>query len=214
MTLSNQTDDILGQLADKRLVPVVVLDSACTAGPLADALVAGGLPVAEVTFRTEAAEASIRTMSQRGDVLVGAGTVLTIEQAKRAIDAGARFIVSPGTNPPVVEYCLSQAVPITPGIATPTDIDLARQFGLSVLKFFPAEAYGGVKTLKALSAPYGNVRFIPTGGVNAKNLADYLALPSVLACGGSWMVDRKLVNAGEFDKIQSLVAEAVALAKP
>jgi len=145
-------------------------------------------------------------------MIVGAGTVLTVEQAKRAIGAGATFIVSPGTNPPVVEYCLEQGVPITPGIATPTDIDLGQRLGLNVLKFFPAEAYGGVKTLKALSAPYGSVRFIPTGGITAKNLLDYLAIPSVLACGGSWMVDRKLVNDGQFEQIQSLVVEAVKLA--
>lgn len=208
-----QTVDVLPALAKHKLVPVVVLDSACSAGPLADALIGGGLPVAEVTFRTEAAEASIRVMAERDGMIVGAGTVLTVEQAKRAVDAGASFIVSPGTNPPVVEYCIKEGIPITPGIATPTDIDLASGFGLDVLKFFPAEAYGGIKTLKALSAPYGHVRFIPTGGVSAKNLLDYLALPCVHACGGSWMVDRKLVNAGEFAKVQSLVSQAVALAQ-
>lgn len=150
-------------------------------------------------------------MCKHAGLLVGAGTVLTVEQAKRAIGAGASFIVTPGTNPPVVQYCLEQGVPITPGVATPTDIDLARGLGIDVLKFFPAEAYGGIKTLKALSAPYGNVKFIPTGGVSPDNLRDYLALPSVLACGGSWMVERKLVNAGEFGKIKGLVAEAVGM---
>lgn len=210
--MSQESDGVLAALSQHKLVPVVVLDSACSAGPLADALIGGGLPVAEVTFRTEAAEASIRTMSEREGMIVGAGTVLTVEQAKRAIGAGATFIVSPGTHPPVVEYCLKEGVPITPGIATPTDIDLGRSLGLDVLKFFPAEAYGGVKTLKALSAPYGNIRFIPTGGISTKNLSDYLALPSVLACGGSWMVDRKLVNEGAFDQIESLVSDAVQLA--
>ncbi len=210
--MAGTDNTIIEKLGQHRLVPVVVLDSADQAEPLAEALTAGGLPVAEVTFRTDAAEASIKTMSRRGDLLVGAGTVLTVEQAKRAIGAGAEFIVTPGTNPPVVEYCIEQGVPITPGIATPTDIDLGRRLGLDVLKFFPAEAYGGAKTLKALSAPYGGIKFIPTGGVSAKNLLDYLALPSVLACGGSWMVDRNLVNAGQFDQIKALVAEAVSLA--
>jgi 2-dehydro-3-deoxyphosphogluconate aldolase/(4S)-4-hydroxy-2-oxoglutarate aldolase len=210
--MTDGSQDVLEQIGRHKLVPVVVLDTACCAGNLAEALLAGGLPVAEVTFRTDAAEASIRVMSQHEGMLVGAGTVLTVEQAKRAIGAGAKFVVSPGTNPPVVEYCVEQGIPITPGVATPTDIDLARGFGLDVLKFFPAEALGGVKSLKAISAPYGGVKFIPTGGISAKNLADYLALPSVLACGGSWMVDRKLVNAGGFEKIQALVAKAVSLA--
>ena len=211
--MAGQPNEVLPALAKHKLVPVVVLDSADSAAPLADALTAGGLPVAEVTFRTDAAEQSIKTMSKVAGMIVGAGTVLTVEQAKRAIGAGASFIVSPGTNPPVVDYCIKQGVPITPGIATPSDIDLASGVGLKVLKFFPAEAYGGIKTLKALSAPYGHIRFIPTGGVSATNLPDYLALPSVHACGGSWMVDRKLVNAGEFAKVQSLVSEAVALAQ-
>jgi len=210
--MSDTTTSVTDQLGQKKLVPVVVLDSADAAKPLAEALIGGGLPVAEVTFRTAAAEDSIKAMSRFDDMLVGAGTVLTVEQAKRAVGAGATFIVSPGTNPPVVEYCVKQAIPITPGIATPSDIDLARGFGIEVLKFFPAEAYGGVKTLKALSAPYAGVKFIPTGGVTANNLGDYLALPSVLACGGSWMVDRKLVNEGAFDQIRGLVAEAVKLA--
>ena len=209
--MAEQSDGVLAALGRYKLVPVVVLDSACSAGPLADALIGGGLPVAEVTFRTDAAEAAIRVMSEREGMIVGAGTVLTIEQAKRAIGAGATFIVSPGTNPTVVEYCLKEGVPITPGIANPTDIELGMSLGLNVLKFFPAEAFGGVKTLKAMSAPYGGVKFIPTGGVSVKNLLDYLALPSVLACGGSWMVDRKLVNEGAFDQIKNLVAEAVAL---
>ena len=211
--VADPINDVLVALGKHKLVPVVVLDSVDSAKPLGEALIGGGLPVAEVTFRTDAAEESIRIMSKQEGILVGAGTVLTIEQAKRAIGAGATFIVSPGTNPVVVEYCLGQGVPITPGIANPTDIELGMSLGLNVLKFFPAEAFGGVKTLKAMSAPYGGVKFIPTGGVSAKNLLDYLALPSVLACGGSWMVDRKLVNAGEFEKVKNLVAEAVELAR-
>ncbi|MCL4123408.1 UNVERIFIED_CONTAM: hypothetical protein GTU68_032796 [Idotea baltica] len=210
--MTDQTQNALEIIGQHRLVPVVVLDSVDSAVPLGEALVAGGLPIAEVTFRTDAAEESIKKMGQIDGLLVGAGTVLTIDQAKRAIDAGSSFIVTPGTNPPVIEYCLSQNVPVTPGIATPTDIDLATSFGLKVLKFFPAEANGGAKTLKALSAPYGAVRFIPTGGISPANLGDYLALPSVHACGGSWMVNRKLVNDGQFDQLKSLVAEAVSLA--
>jgi 2-dehydro-3-deoxyphosphogluconate aldolase/(4S)-4-hydroxy-2-oxoglutarate aldolase len=211
--MTDQNRNPLEIIGQHRLVPVVVLDSADSAVPLAESLIAGGLPIAEVTFRTEAAEESIKRMSQLDGLLVGAGTVLTIEQAKRAIDAGSRFIVTPGTNPPVVEYCLKHNIPITPGIATPTDIDLATSFGLDVLKFFPAEANGGAKTLKALSGPYGSVRFIPTGGISTSNLGDYLALPSVLACGGSWMVNRKMINDGEFDQLKALVADAVTLAK-
>lgn len=211
--MADQSANVLETLGQHKLVPVVVLDSVDSAGPLGEALIGGGLPVAEVTFRTDAAEASIKVMSKQAGLLVGAGTVLTIEQAKRAIGAGAAFIVSPGTNPAVVEYCLKEGVPITPGIANPTDIELGMSLGLNVLKFFPAEAFGGVKTLKAMSAPYGGVKFIPTGGVSAKNLLDYLAVPSVLACGGSWMVDRKLVGAGEFEKVKKLVVEAVGLVR-
>jgi 2-dehydro-3-deoxyphosphogluconate aldolase / (4S)-4-hydroxy-2-oxoglutarate aldolase len=204
-------DQVLEVFIRHRLLPVVVLDSVKSADPLAEALLGGGVPIAEVTLRTDAAEDSIKAMSRHEGLLVGAGTVLSVEQVKRAVGAGARFIVTPGTNPPVVAYCVEHNIPITPGIATPTDIDLARDYGLNVLKFFPAEAFGGVKTLKALSAPYNDARFIPTGGVSMSNLADYLTLPSVLACGGSWMVDRKRVNAGEFGKVQSLVKEAVKL---
>lgn len=211
--MADPTKNALDTIARHRLLPVVVMDSAEAAGPLAEALIAGGLPIAEVTFRTDAAEGSIKTMCQHEGLLVGAGTVLTTDQAKRAVDAGAQFIVTPGTNPPVIEYCVKQGIPITPGIATPSDIDLAMGLGVNTLKFFPAEAFGGVKTLKALSAPYGGVRFIPTGGVGPANLNDYLALPSVLACGGSWMVDRKLIQAGDFTKLQSLIVDAVSLAK-
>lgn len=194
-----------------RLLPVIALESADDALPLADALTAGGLPVAEITFRTEAAEKSIRTIAARGDMIVGAGTVLTIDQVRRAVDAGATFMVSPGCNPKVIEYCVSHGIAITPGVATPTDIELAHSFGLTVLKFFPAEALGGVGMLKALSAPYGGIRFIPTGGIHADNLRDYLALPSVVACGGSWMVAPKLIASGNFDRIRDLTREAVAL---
>lgn len=201
----------MNPVSPHRLLPVIALDRAIDAPPLADSLVAGGLPVAEITFRTAAAAESIRVMAARGDMIVGAGTVLSVDQVKEAVDAGATFIVSPGCNPKVIEYCVANAIPITPGVATPTDIELAHSFGLTLLKFFPAEALGGVGMLKALSAPYGMIRFIPTGGIHADNLRDYLALPSVVACGGSWMVASRLIAAGNFDRIRNLTREAVAL---
>lgn len=200
-------------VAPHRLLPVIALDSAADAAPLADALVAGGLPVAEITFRTAAAAEAIQTMAARGDMIVGAGTVLSIDQVRQAVDAGATFMVSPGCNPKVIEYCVSRGIPITPGVATPTDIELAYSFGLSLLKFFPAEALGGVEMLKALSAPYAGIRFIPTGGIHAGNLRSYLDLPSVAACGGSWMVAPKLIAAGDFQQIRDLTREAVTLAQ-
>ncbi len=192
------------------IVPVVVLENAEDALPLAERLIKGGLPCAEVTFRTAAAEDSIRQMVKAfPDMIVGAGTVLTIEQADRAIGAGAKFIVSPGLNPKVVQYCVDKGIPITPGTSNASDIEQALELGLEVVKFFPAGQLGGIATIKALAAPYTKVKFMPTGGVNAKNLNDYLAFPKVLACGGSWMVSADLINAGEFDKIREMTAEAV-----
>jgi len=204
-------NDVLKRIGQLQLVPVVVLDSEEYATPLADALVGGGLPIAEVTFRTDAAEAAIRVLAQRGDLLVGAGTVLTVEQADRAIDGGAAFIVAPGTNPKVVEHCLRRGVPIAPGVATPTDVELALSLGLETLKFFPAEVLGGVAALRAISAPYGNVKFIPTGGISTQNLLEYLQLPNVLACGGSWLAPRGKMADGEFAPIEQTVRQAVAL---
>jgi 2-dehydro-3-deoxyphosphogluconate aldolase/(4S)-4-hydroxy-2-oxoglutarate aldolase len=205
--------DILKQLAVHRLIPVIALDRAQDAGPLADALTAGGLPVAEVTFRTEAAEAAIREMSKRPDMLVGAGTVLYVDTVKRAVDAGAKFIVSPGFSEQVVSYCIDQKIPVTPGCVTPTEIQMAIEHGISTVKFFPAEAVGGIKTLKAFAAPFAQVRFIPTGGITEANLADYLSFSPVIACGGSWMVTKELLAAGEFAKITSITAKAVSMAK-
>ncbi len=204
--------EVLQQIGELKLVPVVAIKDAANASPLADALVAGGLPCAEITFRTDAAEDAIQAIASRGDTLVGAGTVLTTEQAQRAIDAGATYIVAPGTNPKVVEFCLTKGVPITPGVATPTDIELAMGLGVEVVKFFPAEAMGGLKTLKAISAPYGKAKFLPTGGINADNLRSYLDLPNVVACGGSWMVSGKLIDSGDFDQITELTRAAVAIA--
>lgn len=202
------------QLQKFGVVPVVVLNDAKDALPLAKALVEGGLPCAEVTFRTEAAEESIRQMAaEYPRMLVGAGTVLTTEQVDRAVNAGAKFIVSPGFDPEIVDYCLSKEIPIFPGCVTPSEVAQAVKRGLKVVKFFPAEQFGGVATIKALAAPYTMVRFMPTGGVSAKNLKDYLSCDKIIACGGSWMVKGDMIKAGEFDKICEMTKEAVALAK-
>ena len=207
-------NDTLVQIGKTGIVPVVVLNNASDAEPLAEALINGGLPCAEVTFRTEAAEDSIMLMSKKfPEMFVGAGTVLTTEQVDRAIGAGAKFIVSPGFNPKVVEYCLKNNYPITPGIMTPTELEMALGFGLDVVKFFPAENAGGLKMIKAMSAPYTMMKFMPTGGINAANVGDYLACDKILACGGSWMVKGDLISAGKFDEIQKLTAEAAAIVK-
>ena len=207
-------NEVLKQIGEIGIVPVVVLDDAKDAEPLARALCEGGLPCAEVTFRTDAAEESIRIMSERfPDMLVGAGTVLTTEQVDRAVAAGAKFIVSPGLNPKVVRYCVEKGILITPGCANPSDVEQAIENGLEVVKFFPAEQAGGLAYIKAIAAPYGGMKFMPTGGINPQNVRDYLAYDRILACGGSWMVKGDLVKAGEFDKIRALVKEAVEIVK-
>lgn len=194
------------------VVPVVVLNDVKDAAPLAKALVEGGLPCAEVTFRTEAAEESIRVMTTEfPEMFVGAGTVLTIDQVDRAVAAGAKFIVSPGFDPEIVDYCLSKDIPVYPGCITPSEVAQAVKRGLKVIKFFPAEQFGGVATIKALAAPYTSVKFMPTGGVSAKNLESYLSFDRIVACGGSWMVKGDLVKAGKFDEIKALTEEAVKL---
>lgn len=203
--------EILDRLSGHRLVPVVVLDDAAHADPLAAALVAGGLPVAEVTFRTAAAADAIRAMSARGDVLVGAGTVLTVQQVDQAVAAGARFVVSPGTSRAVVERCQEHGVLALPGAVTATEVMAALELGLTTVKFFPAGTSGGAAAVAALAAPFGGVGFVPTGGIGPGNLAEYLALGSVRAVGGSWMVPRDRVNAGDLDGIRELTAAAVAL---
>lgn len=203
----------LEALASHRLVPVVVLDDATGADGLATALVDGGLPVAEVTFRTAAAEESIRVMAARGDVLVGAGTVLTVDQVDRAVRAGASYIVSPGLSRAVVERCGEHGVTVLPGAVTASEVQAALELGLSTVKFFPAGTSGGAKAIAALAAPFGGVGFVPTGGIGPANLHEYLALPSVRAVGGSWMVPRDLVKAREFERVRGLVAEAVALTR-
>lgn len=194
------------------VVPVVVLNDAKDAAPLAKALCEGGLPCAEVTFRTDAAEEAIRIMTtEYPDMFVGAGTVLTIEQVDRAVEAGAKFIVSPGFDPEIVDYCLDKEIPVYPGCITPSEVAQAVKRGLKVVKFFPAEQFGGVDTIKALAAPYVGVKFMPTGGVNAKNLENYLSCNKIIACGGSWMVKGDLITEGKFDEIRELVKEAVQL---
>ncbi|MEX2160966.1 MAG: bifunctional 4-hydroxy-2-oxoglutarate aldolase/2-dehydro-3-deoxy-phosphogluconate aldolase [Anaerolineales bacterium] len=197
------------QIKELGLVPVIAIDDAKHAVGLGKALLEGGLPVAEVTFRTAAAEETIRLMAGAfPDMLVGAGTVLSVEKAGRARAAGAKFMVTPGFDGDVVDYCIKHGVPIYPGVATPTDINQALKKGLETLKFFPAEELGGVKMLKAMSAPYSMIKFIPTGGIDANNLKSYLELPQVLACGGSWMVKKTLISEGKFDQIAALVKEA------
>lgn len=203
-------NDVLKRFQKLGIIPVVKIDDAKNAAPLAKALCEGGLPVAEVTFRTAAAEEAIKNMVQAcPDMFVGAGTVLTTEQVDRAVAAGAKFIVSPGLNPKIVKYCIEKDIPITPGTSSPTDIEQALELGLEAVKFFPAEASGGLAKIKAMAAPYVNMLFMPTGGINAKNLNSYLDFPKILACGGSWMVSDALINTGEFDKIKELTREAV-----
>lgn len=205
-------DHVLSRLGELRLVPVVKIERAEDALALGQALTAGGLPVAEITFRTDAAEAAIRNLTERlPAMLVGAGTVLTVENVRRAVAAGAKFIVAPGFNPRVVDYCLEQGIPVVPGVNAPTEIELGLERGLWLLKFFPAEASGGIKLLKAMAAPYGGVKFMPTGGITSANLRDYLALEMVVACGGTWMVETKLISDGRFDAITSLTRAAVDL---
>lgn len=203
-------NEVLEQIQKIGIVPVVVLEDAKDAAPLAKALCEGGLPCAEVTYRTAAAEESIRIMtSEFPEMLVGAGTVLTPEQVDGAVNAGAKFIVSPGLNPRVVRHCIEKGIPVTPGTSNPSDVEQALELGLDVVKFFPAEASGGLNMIKSMAAPYTNVKFMPTGGISAKNLNEYLAFPKILACGGSWMVKGDLIRAGAFDKITELTREAV-----
>ena len=207
----NTTLEKLGQFG---VVPVVVLDDAKDAKPLAKALCDGGLACAEVTFRTDAAEESIRIMTEAyPEMVVGAGTVLTTEQADRAIAAGASFIVTPGLDPEIVRHCIEKNIPITPGVVTPSELAQAYSLGLRIVKFFPAEPSGGLPMIKALAAPYYMMQFRPTGGISAATLSDYLRYEKIFACGGSWMVKGELIKSGDFDKITSLTKEAVELVR-
>ena len=205
-------DEFLKQIEALKIVPVVVLEDVKDAIPLGQALRNGGLPAAEVTFRTEAAADCIKAMSEAfPEMNVGAGTVITREQCERAVAAGAKFIVTPGYSEEVTEYCIENEIPILPGICTPTELIKVVNHGLPVAKFFPASNYGGLKTIKALAGPFPKMRFMPTGGVNEGNVQEYLAEPKIIAAGGSWMVKGDLVKAGKFDEIEELTRRAVAL---
>lgn len=202
--------DFLDKLSLAGLVPVIAINDAEDAVPLCKALSDGGLPVAEITFRTAAAEESIRRVHEAlPDVLLCAGTVLTTEQVDRAVNAGAAAIVSPGLNPTVVKYCIDKGIPVCPGTANPSDIEVALSLGLKAVKVFPAEAIGGIKLIKSMAAPYGDMRFMPTGGVNENNMLDYLSFPKIMCCGGSWMVPGDAVAAKDWDRITSLTRSAV-----
>jgi 2-dehydro-3-deoxyphosphogluconate aldolase / (4S)-4-hydroxy-2-oxoglutarate aldolase len=202
--------EIVSRIGEIGIVPVIVLDDPGLARPLADALAERGLPCAEVTFRTPRAAEALRLMAQDTRVVVGAGTVLTVDQVDAAVTAGATYIVSPGYSRDVVRACQARGIPVIPGVATPTDIQMALQDGLTLVKFFPAEAIGGTRTLAAMAAPFPGLRFIPTGGISPENLADYLALPPVLAVGGSWMAPASLVSRQKWAEISRLATEAVA----
>ncbi len=202
-------NEIYTKLEETGIIPVVVLNDSKDALPLGKALIKGSLPAAEVTFRTETAAEAIHQLSEAyPELLVGAGTVLTIEQADLAIHAGARFIVSPGLNPKVVRHCLEKNVVIIPGVVTPSEIEQALELGLNIVKFFPAEPSGGLAMIQALSAAYTKLRFMPTGGINAENVIPYLKSDKIIACGGSWMVKKDMISAGEFEKISVLCQEA------
>lgn len=203
-------NELLTRISEFGIVPVVKLDNEKDALPLAKALLEGWLPLAEITFRTKAAEASIAAIyASMPDMLVGAGTVLTVDQVDRAASAGAKFIVTPGFNRKIVEHCLAKGLPVVPGCSGPSDMEAAMELGLDVVKFFPAEPSGGVEYLKAVAGPYTSLKFMPTGGINADNLNAYLSLKNVAACGGSWMVKPELINAGDFAAITELTRQAV-----
>ena len=201
---------LIEQIRQTRLIPVIVIEDAKQAEPLARALTEGGLPCAEVTYRTAAAGEALRRMTAAfPEMLIGAGTVLTPDQARSARDAGAKFVVAPGFNPAVVDYCQANDIPVFPGVATPTEVEMALGKGLKIVKFFPAEPMGGLPFLKAIAAPYVDVEFIPTGGVTEKNVQEYLAFKRVVACGGSWMAPADWISAGSFDNIKDATARAV-----
>ena len=205
---------VLEKLGQFGIVPVVVIEDSKDAAPLAKALCEGGLACAEVTFRTAAAADAIRIMSaEYPEMTVGAGTVLTVEQADQAIEAGAQFIVTPGLDPAIVKHCLEKQIPVSPGIVTPSELTQAVSLELDLVKFFPAEPSGGLPMIKALAAPFHMVKFMPTGGINAKNAAAYLGYDKIIACGGSWMVKDSLIKSGDFEQITALTREAVSIVK-
>ncbi len=211
---SKKTETLLNNLSETGIIPVVVLNDAKNAEPLGRALMEGGLKAAEVTFRTEAAEESIRIMAEKfPEMLVGAGTVLTTEQVDRAVAAGAKFIVSPGFDKEIVEYCIKKDIPVCPGVQTPSEVTAAVKLGLDHLKFFPAENAGGLKMINAVGAAFPAVKFMPTGGISAANAEEYLKSPRIFCCGGSWMVKKDMIEKGDFDKIKEMTAEAAGIVK-
>jgi 2-dehydro-3-deoxyphosphogluconate aldolase/(4S)-4-hydroxy-2-oxoglutarate aldolase len=200
-------------MSDLKIVPVIKITDVKDTLPLMDALIAGGLPIAEITFRTDAAPEAIALVAkERPDMVVGAGTVLTLEQAQKAVDAGASFIVAPGFNPELVDWCLERNIPIVPGVNSPSQMEEGLRKGLKIMKFFPAEASGGVAMLKAVGSVYP-IKFMPTGGVTPQNIKEYLSLPNVICCGGTWMVNNDLIKAGKFSEIAQLTREALELVK-
>ena len=206
-----QMDKTLKRIGELGITPVVKIEKAEDALPLGKALIDGSLPIAEITFRTSAAEDSIKILAKGlPELLVGAGTVLKIDQVKRAVSIGAKFIVSPGFNPKVVDYCIENSIPVIPGINNPTQIEMALERGIKLVKFFPAEASGGLALLKSMSAPYNEIKFIPTGGINPDNLCNYLSHPKVHAVGGSWMVKANIISSGNFNEISRLTKEAIS----
>ncbi len=206
-------DNTIKKLGKYRIIPVESINHSRDAMSLSNTLCEGGLPVAEITLRTDAAIDAIRVMVKSGDVLVGAGTVLTIDQVRKAVDVGARFVISPGFNLKVAKYCVDNKILHIPGVCTPSEIQASLDLGLDVLKFFPAQAFGGLKTLKAICAPYQDIKFIPTGGIHPGNIVDYLEFPNVLACGGSWIAKSESISAHRFDEILQNIKEAVMLAQ-
>lgn len=207
-------NSVIEKLSKIGIVPVVVIDDAKDAVPLAKALIEGGLPCAEVTFRTSAAADSIKAMREAyPDMVVGAGTVLTKEEADKAKEAGAKFLVSPGLNPDIVRYAKELGLPMVPGTCTPGDVERALSLGLTDIKFFPAEASGGLPFIKALCGPYTTVRFMPTGGLNKDNVRDYLAYPKIWACGGSWIAPKDLIASGNFKEIERRAKEAADIVR-
>ena len=199
--------DILKRLGNAGVIPVVVIEDAKDAVPTAKAMLSGGVDVMEITFRTAAAPDAIKAVAEQcPDMLVGAGTVITLEQCKKAVECGAKFIVSPGFDEDVVKWCVDNGVAVTPGCVTPTEITAAMKLGLKVVKFFPANVYGGLTAMKSLSGPFGSIKFIPTGGVNAQNLSEYISAPFIHAVGGSWLCAKKDISEGNFDKITALCA--------
>lgn len=206
--------NVMKKIEEFKLIPVVIIENSEYAIPLGQALIEAGLPIIEITFRTQAAEQVISDLTNKiSDLFIGAGTVLRIDQVKKAVSAGARFIVTPGFNPKIVDYCIDNKIPIIPGVNTPSMVEWALDKGLKIVKFFPANLSGGTKMLKSLAGPYPEMRFIPTGGINNECLIDYLKLSNVFACGGSWIVKKDLISSGQFEEIKRLTKNALSLIK-